>query len=1057
MRKIISFLLSITLLLGLAMPAMAATVKQEIVDSLTEVTAGDTVQIDVTLDEAVTGIATFEYRLYYNPELFELASKSGTVDVTNNANYLDPSKPYIAITKCWDGENTFDIAAGVIASVVFKAKEDVASAQEAGFELLIEAVDDPDFNSLVDEFTTENSNLTITVNPEVAAVTYTVTLTEGEGYTIAPAEGSESPVAEGGSYSFTVTVDTENYEGTPVVMANGINLTASDGVYTIANITEDQTVTVEGIQEQGVAADRVIYQNGSNGAQWPSGTPVFINTVTLKGLSVTDAVWDASYETCTITLHRKTAADASYSLLTAVAVNGQPTMISMFSADINGSTYSGNSFTHSGSLENGQAEIVYAAKAGNYSGTKTIRLVVDGTSVEPEPETYEVTLTQGEGYTIAAAEGSPSPVTEGGSFSFTVSVNEGYEGTPVVKANGTEITAVNGVYTIENITAAQTVTVEGITQKVNTYTVTLTDGVGYTIAAAEGSSSPVTEGGSFSFTVTVNNGYEGTPVVKANDTELTAENGIYTITNISASQTVTVEGIAVKGNTYTVAASADVTASKGDTASVSVYVTGNSNEEITGYNDYDVTVSYDPAALTYVSAAAVNEEEVTHDSAGGTIRFVGHGDTRTYENAVATIQFTAKTSGSHDVTIISAKIDNSGNAISLDAPQAAVSDATAAVVVPYPVTRPENFIGDPTVLPGADYTFEAPDDAAFLDITVTVGGVQIRLEEIDNGDGTYTIPNVDGDVVIEAVGKTYTVTKRGENVTIDGADTAQYSTDYSFTVTAAGGYALTNVSVLVGGAAVDYTMSGGSFVITGRSITSDVTITATAQQQAENTTQITFEGVPASEVVGGLIQYASNDQDFTFELNEQEGYVYTAVLDGEELEPAEGVYTIPGTKINGTPLTVTISKEVYSFHPEVTVSEYIQLNETVMWLVTATEGDTVLAYGEGNTMFWSDKYNAYCWLVVSSEGEEVVKETVEKNILAAAEDAVAASIGYDFDVNQTGAVDINDAQLTYDMYQAKMYSGFETVAMDKFLEADVNGDAEVNVDDAAAVVAQLLK
>lgn len=1054
MRKIISFLLSITLLLGLAMPAMAATVKQEIVDSLTEVTAGDTVQIDVTLDEAVTGIATFEYRLYYNPELFELASKSGTVDVTNNANYLDPSKPYIAITKCWDGENTFDIAAGVIASVVFKAKEDVSSAQEAGFELLIEAVDDPDFNSLVDEFTTENSNLTITVNPEIVETYYTVALPENPvGYTITPVAGSASPVVEGGSYAFTVTVDTENYEGNPVVKANGMNLTASDGVYTIANITDDQTVTVEGIQEQGVAADRVIYQNGSNGSQWPTGTPVFINTVTLKGLSVTDVAWDASYETCTITLHKKTAADASYSLLTAVAVNGQPTMISMFSADINGSTYTGNSFTHSGSLENGQAEIVYAAKAGNYSGTKTIRIVVDGTSVEPEPETYEVTLTQGEGYTIAAAEGSSSPVTEGGSFSFTVSVNEGYEGTPVVKANGTEITAVNGVYTIENITAAQTVTVEGITQKVNTYTVMLTEGVGYTIAAAEGSSSPVTEGGSFSFTVTVNNGYEGTPVVKANDTELTAENGIYTITNISASQTVTVEGIAIKGNTYTVAASADVTATKGDTASVSVHVTGNSNEEITGYNDYDVTVSYDAAALTYVSAAAAHSgAEIIPDAESGKIRVIGHGEAKNFADAVVTLNFTANVSGIHDVTITTAKIDNSGNAIALDAPEAALSDKTTAVKVAYPVTLPDNFTGDLKVLPGGDYEFTAPNE--HYEITVMVGGEEVTPDV----DGlVYTIYGVNGDVVVTAVGKTYKVTRNGENVTIDGADTAQHGTDYSFTVTADSGYAVTNVSVKIGNAAVDYTISRGKYIISGSKITGDVAVTVSTQQQAANTTQITFEGVDAGEVKGGLTQYAANGQDFHFELNEEEGYVYTAKLGEEELKPAEGVYTIPGTQINGTALTVVITKEVYSFHPEVIVRQYIQLDKTVMWLVTATEGDTVLAYGEGNTMFWSDKYNAYCWLVVSSESEEAVKQVAEDTILAAAEDALATNISYDFDVNQTGAVDINDAQLTYDMYQAKMYSDFATVSMDKFLEADVTGDGKVWTDDAATVVAQLLK
>ena len=542
-------------------------------------------------------------------------------------------------------------------------------------------------------------------------------------------------------------------------------------------------------------------------------------------------------------------------------------------------------------------------------------------------------------------------------------------------------------------------------------------------------------------------------MVKANDTELTAENGIYSITNISASQTVTVEGIAVKGNTYTVAASADVTATKGDTASVSVHVTGNSNEEITGYNDYDVTVSYDAAALTYVSAAAAHSgAEIIPDAESGKIRVIGHGEAKNFADAVVTLNFTANVSGSHDVTITTAKIDNSGNAIALDAPEAALSDKTTAVKVAYPVILPENFTGDVSVLPGGDYQFTAPNE--YYDITVTVDG-EVVTPEVDGL--VYTLHAVSGDVVITAVGKTFDVTRNGDHVTFTGEATAQYGEDYSFAVAAESGYAVTAVSVQIGGTAVGYSISNGTYVISGSKITGNVTITATSQQQAANTTQITFEGVDASEVVGGLVQYAANGQDFTFELNEEEGYAYTAKLGEEELKPESGVYTIPGAQINGTALTVIISKEVYSFAPEVTVSQYIQLDGTVMWLVTATEGETVLAYGEGNTMFWSDKYNAYCWLVVSAESEDTVKQTAESTIIAAAEGAVATQIGYDFDVNQTGAVDINDAQLTYDMYQAKMYSDFATVSMDKFLEADVTGDGKVWTDDAATVVAQLLK
>lgn len=605
---------------------------------------------------------------------------------------------------------------------------------------------------------------------------------------------------------------------------------------------------------------------------------------------------------------------------------------------------------------------------------------------------------------------------------------------------------------LENGTVS--VTVSPAVPEIKQYTVTLPENPeGYTITPTEGSASPVDEGGSFSFTVTVNDGYQGTPVVKANDTELTAENGIYTIANISADQTVTVEGIAVKNNTYTVAASADVTATKGGNASVNIHVTGNSNAEITGFNDYDISLSYDSEALTYVSAAAAHSgAEISHDAASGTIRVIGHGEAKRYTDAVVTLNFTANISGSHMVTVTSAKIDNSGNAIALDAPEAAVSDKDTVVQVAYPVTLPENFTGDLSVLPGGDYQFTAPNE--YYDITVTVDGEKVTPEV---SGLVYTLRAVSGDVVITAVGKTYDVTKNGDHATVTGEDTAQYGKDYSFAVAAESGYTVTEVSVQIGGTVVNCSISNGAYVISGSKITGDVTITAATQQQAANTTLITFEGVEADEVVGGLTQYAPNGQNFNFELNEEEGYVYTAKLGDEELKPTEGVYTIPGAQINGTALTVTISKEVYSFAPEVTVNQYIQLDGTVMWLVTATEGETVLAYGEGNTMFWSDKYNAYCYLVVSAESEDIVKQTVESTIIAATEGDVATQIGYDFDVNQTGAVDINDAQLTYDMYQAKMYSGFDIVTMDKFLEADVNGDGAVNVDDAAAVVAQLLK
>jgi len=104
-------------------------------------------------------------------------------------------------------------------------------------------------NTTADTQTGVRSNLPdIEIPVKKSETTYTVTLTEGEGYSITPCEGSESPVAGGGSFSFTVTVE-DGYEGTPVVKAGETELTAVDGVYTIENITADQTVTVSGIEK----------------------------------------------------------------------------------------------------------------------------------------------------------------------------------------------------------------------------------------------------------------------------------------------------------------------------------------------------------------------------------------------------------------------------------------------------------------------------------------------------------------------------------------------------------------------------------------------------------------------------------------------------------------------------------------------------------------------------------------------------------------------------------------------------------------------------------------
>ena len=372
----------------------------------------------------------------------------------------------------------------------------------------------------------------------------TVSLTSGEGYSLTPCDGSESPVEEGGSYSFSIELAEGYTKGENfAVKANDVVLTADEnGVYTIENITEDQIVTVEGIilDLPPEPADVVLFESTS--AQWPSGNvPVFVNSLTLKNSIVKEYHWDG--DDCYITLHKSTAADAPFSMYGTVAVAGNPQMISMFSMNMNGSTYTGNSFTYSGSLAEGKADVVATAKAGNYSGTKTFHLTVDGMKAEE----YEVILPSSEQYGITATENSVSPVQEGGSYSFIVDLAEGYTKGEIfaVKANNVVLTAdENGVYTIENIKEAQNITVEGVEQM--TFEVTLPISETFTVLANEGFVSPVNYGGSYSFIVDLAEGYTKGEIfaVKANNVVLTAdENGVYTIENIKEAQTITVEGV----------------------------------------------------------------------------------------------------------------------------------------------------------------------------------------------------------------------------------------------------------------------------------------------------------------------------------------------------------------------------------------------------------------------------------------------------------------------------------------------------------------------------------
>ena len=194
--------------------------------------------------------------------------------------------------------------------------------------------------------------------------------------------------------------------------------------------------------------------------------------------------------------------------------------------------------------------------------------------------THAVTLTSGEGYTLTGE----ATVEDGKDYSFTVTIADDYEMEDnfVVKANGETLTAgESGSYTVENVTADLTITVEGVVKKqAASHAVTLTPGEGYTLtgeATAE-------DGKDYTFTVTVSEGYDAANmVVKVNGEEVTAVDGIYTVEKVSSDLTITVEG---------------VTEAVQETAGLSVLKFGDTSTEAKAQM-FQLIPAFDPAVKEY--------------------------------------------------------------------------------------------------------------------------------------------------------------------------------------------------------------------------------------------------------------------------------------------------------------------------------------------------------------------------------------------------------------------------------------------------------------------------
>lgn len=551
-----------------------------------------------------------------------------------------------------------------------------------------------------------------------------------------------------------------------------------------------------------------------------------------------------------------------------------------------------------------------------------------------------------------------------------------------------------------------------------------------------------TEAGTYTITidgVTADADYGFTPILTNATTAtatLTIEDG-----SVNPPEPVIPEG-------YSVAASGDAGINVGEDTTVALNVT---HKDGNAYNAYYFEVSYDKDVLTYKSA---DVKDVVVDETAGTLKIAGYGANKDSGTAAVTLTFTGKAVGAGKVTITKANVDAKANANAQDAPAANIDETTAAATITvggYSVTLPEGFSGAASAAAGTDYTFKANgDDYGCYDVTATMGGETTTVT--NNGDGSFTIKNVTGEIVVTATPKTYTVTVTGTGAgdVSENAATAAYKTDYTFKLTKADGCNYT-VTVTAGGNTVTATATTeGVYTISGADIKGELIITVEKTAIVIPTTTITITG-DTDDVQGGLILTAKNGEDTTFKINKKDGYTYTVKAGDTELTVgADGTVTIPGSLLIGAPLTVTVTKTAVNPY-SVEVYEYVKLDGQSIWLVVA-KSDSVLAYG-ADTMFTSEKYGGYCWLVISAGNADTVKTEAIAAVKAGSGTAAAAV--YTGDVNGTGNIDVNDAQLVYNIYNTE-YTSFDALSRAKFLAADVNGDHTVTVLDAAAVVNTVL-
>lgn len=466
---------------------------------------------------------------------------------------------------------------------------------------------------------------------------------------------------------------------------------------------------------------------------------------------------------------------------------------------------------------------------------------------------YAVTLTTGEHYTIEAVSGyNAAKVEKGKEFKFKVVAKEGYN-LVSVKAGNTTLTDKDGVYTITNIQANTTITVEVALKSFKVHFA----GEHFT-ATPYGEFNPedVKYGADYKFTIAVEEHYL-LKSVKVGENALTAVDNVYTIANIMEDKTVTV-------------------ATEIENFAITYEVTNATITAMEGYNkdkvDYgaDFKFKVTPDEHYHVASVKVGETTLTPDAEG------------VYTLSKVAGAITIKAAAEKDAF----KVNFAGEHF------------TAAAHTGF---------NKDDVKYGDSFKFTVTPEEHYHIVSVKVGETTLTAV-----DGVYTLTRVEANQTVTVLTEidSFAISFSGEHITatpMEGYDAnkVNYGADFKFTVAAEAHYNV--VSVKDG----DTLLTATDGVYTLTNVTKATTITLTAELDT-HTVAFTGEGYEVIEVEGFNKDSIVHGGKYSFKLKANEHTHISSVKVGDNALTTDGAgtYTISNIVDNIT-VAVTTAEDTY--------------------------------------------------------------------------------------------------------------------------------------------------